>query len=381
MTIPFRKTFAKTSTYRGNVVGIGSCASEGSYTTFRAFNEVWSEGNRQRPKPYPLSPTPFKIRRKFTPTYIVPRMKHVGSIYACAEGYPEGCHSNVKVDKVDVTASDVDMANSLNRALSKFTGSLLNGGEILGEFKQTSRMVATRARQIGQAFSALRRGNLSRFAEVLGVPALTGPAPRTLKQAGNIWLEYEYGWRPLVSDVYDSLSAYHNKLKTGMQITKRADSAPGGNGQAAMPDLQYFHMVKGRGGGNVRTTIGGTVINPTLANLNALGILNPLDIAWNLTRFSFVVDWFLPVGDYLKGLTASAGLGFMWGCQVYEQGSVVGRETYNGQASCHPFAQLDMTIHRKVIVTFPSAQFGWKPNALSVRRLTSSLALLAQQFR
>lgn len=36
-----------------------------------------------------------------------------------------------------------------------------------------------------------------------------------------------------------------------------------------------------------------------------LGFTNPAAVLWEATPFSFVVDWFLPIGDYLKTLDGS----------------------------------------------------------------------------
>jgi hypothetical protein len=38
------------------------------------------------------------------------------------------------------------------------------------------------------------------------------------------------------------------------------------------------------------------------------GLLNPVEIAWELVPYSFIVDWFVPIGNCLSALSASAGL-------------------------------------------------------------------------
>ena len=45
-----------------------------------------------------------------------------------------------------------------------------------------------------------------------------------------------------------------------------------------------------------------------VASAAQFGLTNPLLVAWEVVPFSFVVDWFLPVGDYLEGLTSLHGL-------------------------------------------------------------------------
>jgi hypothetical protein len=53
--------------------------------------------------------------------------------------------------------------------------------------------------------------------------------------------------------------------------------------------------------------------NPKLAELSSLGLINPLEIVWEVLRYSFVVDWFLPVGEWLGSLTADVGYTFYGG--------------------------------------------------------------------
>jgi hypothetical protein len=50
-----------------------------------------------------------------------------------------------------------------------------------------------------------------------------------------------------------------------------------------------------------------------LLQANRLGVINPLAIAWELYPFSFVIDWFVPIGSVLTAATATAGLEFVSG--------------------------------------------------------------------
>jgi hypothetical protein len=50
------------------------------------------------------------------------------------------------------------------------------------------------------------------------------------------------------------------------------------------------------------------VSNPNLYLANKLGFVNPGVIAWELVPFSFVIDWFVPVGNFLSQWTDFVGL-------------------------------------------------------------------------
>jgi hypothetical protein len=45
----------------------------------------------------------------------------------------------------------------------------------------------------------------------------------------------------------------------------------------------------------------------------ALGLTNPLSIAYEVTPFSFLADWFIPIGDFLSILDATLGFAFLSG--------------------------------------------------------------------
>lgn len=46
---------------------------------------------------------------------------------------------------------------------------------------------------------------------------------------------------------------------------------------------------------------------------------NPLEIAWELVPFSFVIDWFIPIGDWLGSLDALKGVKNTWGTVSQKQ--------------------------------------------------------------
>lgn len=52
------------------------------------------------------------------------------------------------------------------------------------------------------------------------------------------------------------------------------------------------------------------VENPNLHRATTLGLTNPAAIAWELVPFSFVVDWFIPIGNFLNSWTDFLGLRF-----------------------------------------------------------------------
>lgn len=126
---------------------------------------------------------------------------------------------------------------------------------------------------------------------------------RGAKFFGNNYLEFHFGWEPLMKDIEASVDLFTNPLR-----------------------VPYGNRVIGRGSyayTQPRTAINWTsytfvshvAIRATvkLDNLNAyrleqLGLLNPAVLAWEVIPFSFVVDWFVNIGDFLSSFTDFIGL-------------------------------------------------------------------------
>jgi hypothetical protein len=86
----------------------------------------------------------------------------------------------------------------------------------------------------------------------------------------------------------------------------------------------YVGSSVAKAGGKLRVTCTMT------AELETLGLLNPLSLAWELLPYSFVIDWFLPIGDYLAATTASAGMTWVNGWSRTERKQRATANIFNG---------------------------------------------------
>lgn len=118
------------------------------------------------------------------------------------------------------------------------------------------------------------------------------------------WLEYRYGWMPLVNSVW---SAFENIARTveakEVEIVARA---------GARKEIERYLRLKGNTYGTF------PVLQKDLSRSRMMLVyrfklvdrsrlwdwtsLNPATIAWELLPFSFVADWFVSVGDSLRAL-------------------------------------------------------------------------------
>lgn len=127
------------------------------------------------------------------------------------------------------------------------------------------------------------------------------------KQWANRWLEYQYGWKPLLSSVYGAAEeSRRNVLNQIEHVQARSrtpvpvqfpSSIPGSYVFNALPSIS----VNSRWGtAEVGCKIGMAFLADDGFDPARWASLNPLSIAWELCPYSFVVDWFYDIGGYLR---------------------------------------------------------------------------------
>lgn len=136
---------------------------------------------------------------------------------------------------------------------------------------------------------------------------------RGLKHFGNNFLEFHFGWEPLVKSIHESLSIVMDHPLNGYDrgllrtVTGKATftGAP-----PADQVLSNGQLITVRGVTKVRYLYQAhaEVENPNLHLASRLGLINPLAVAWELVPFSFVVDWFSNVGTVINSYTDFAGI-------------------------------------------------------------------------
>lgn len=198
---------------------------------------------------------------------------------------------------------------AFTRAVAQLKNQSVNLSQAFAERAQTARLVEGNAMRIAKSILELRKGNLKGAAAALGIKRGVSHASREI---GERWLELQYGWKPLLSDVYGSMVALHN---ADMDNPNRYYVSVKGNASEKIsfpvddPNYNGGYHVRGYCSGSIRAFVRGDykLDNPVLAQASSLGLTNPLAIAWELTPWSFVADWFLPVGNYLNNLDATVG--------------------------------------------------------------------------
>jgi len=107
----------------------------------------------------------------------------------------------------------------------------------------------------------------------------------------STWLAMQYAWKPLLQDI-ENLMEKVEKMKEERKLEFRSR----GKTAYVKPlrvhyDLGYEQRYRFQAIWNLRE-------HPSMAQI--LGLTDPMSVVWEKVPLSFVVDWFIPVGNYFK---------------------------------------------------------------------------------
>jgi hypothetical protein len=194
------------------------------------------------------------------------------------------------------------------KAYRRFVASIHADSAQLGadfaERKQAINAVSSHVLRLTKAARALRRGNVVGFAKELGIKKRS--VRKSASDMGGVWLEYSFGWKPLIQDIYTAVNVIQRplpflvakgKAKAAYSVTINSDNLPYNRAYDRYDWIYRCHL-------QARISVS----NWQAWRANELGLINPLSVAWEVVPFSFVVDWFVPIGNYLQSLTDFVGL-------------------------------------------------------------------------
>jgi hypothetical protein len=259
---------------------------------------------------------------------------------------------------------------------------------------QVGNILAERAQTYGTMASAIQR--LQSFLQspkraVVGYITDKG----VTKRVANDSLQYAFGVEPLVKDVYDLSQAFSKSL---LDVAKQDMVKVNSTGTASLTShtgyesgsyFDDFYTVEKKV--RVRYMCEYRIDNSTLNALNRFGLVDPSRILWEVTPWSFVIDWFLPIGSFLSQLHADAGLTFREGTMSVEietkrtvrraykstDFQISRGQYYTGQIQK---TETKISYERQVLHSPPLVRLPRFKNPFSARHLFLSLCLWRQRI-
>lgn len=270
----------------------------------------------------------------------------------------------------------------------------------LGEAPKTFEFIARTAGNVARSLKSLKRLDVSEALKALGMPTGGRHARQLhresnsarksgLRESGDFmadkWLELKYGWKPLLQDVENLADALQ---KQGIDQPQHIKITASGRTTFDEPftAVQPGAYLSGSSSANARAAVhlGAyfSVFDADLRVRSQLGLTSLGSVAWELIPWSFVVDWFVPVGDYVAAHSALAGLQFSQG-YVSKTTQIQAQAHVNeiGSSPCNLEENITVYRFKREVLTGPPSMLRILNakdfnSLLNLDKLATSLALL-----
>lgn len=215
----------------------------------------------------------------------------------------------------------------------------LDLGASLGELDEALASLAELATRLAKGISRIRKGDVyGAIKEMTGIGIIpsgrgyrwtrsifTGRPKQKWRKVGGLdfsgvpqataaaYLAAQYGFKPLLSDIHAVMQGITSRGKRGWLFSATGQAVQQLSPYTAVNGAKPTTSVTGRALKLARCRCWFTVDQPAMMQLDALGLVNPLALGWELLTLSFVIDWFIPIGAFLKSLTALTGTTFVAG--------------------------------------------------------------------
>lgn len=319
------------------------------------------------------SPTALTEQYRIKKTYRVARWTSDQTLLTgmpvgcCPVGYaPYGVKIKVGSQSCALTRTKPVMPSDMGWSLKvrqKLEDQVVSLGETLMEYRETVNLFTSAARTVAAAWRQYRNIRRLRFRKL------------RLRDVAAAEVTSALGIAPTLGTVYDACDVLMNRLEEPIYrrvvaVVRERDSdvwadaygSVEGTWETSQKAIFYFELDK---------------------EARRVEFGSPWEIAWELVPFSFVVDWFFPVGDWLLSLDALKGVKSTWGTVTQRQRYVGtdrrGITTFgqpDNQTLIRPGQYLASYHKRWVQNTVPvPVPILWRPSA-SWKRLMTATSLL-----
>lgn len=305
--------------------------------------------------------------------------------------YPYGRTIPVDEDLPSVPQSVFNRA--VVECLLKIRDERVNVALFLAEATRSASMIAGNLQRFGKALIDMKRGRWASALQHLGIKGHTFKS-RSNDFTGR-YLELQYGWLPLLKDVYGIYESARIGAITFEPRISAVRTVRYHLPRRYSKSLPYGLTAKYSQGDSrfgVRVHLDYTMNSELLRAASAHGLINPAEVAWELVPFSFLADWVVPVGDWISALSATGGLTFKSGTATTFQKLVrtghirhvgsrdkadpgTGVRVGHADLAC----QIRITNMNRVVLTEDPTPSLYVKNPISFGHIANALALFVQQ--
>lgn len=187
-----------------------------------------------------------------------------------------------------------------------------------GMAKTVENLINTRhtaRKQVDSFFRRVRKhGSFDKAAAEVGMTDVG--LLNTLKDR---WMQYQFGIKPALNDVADATTYLASKLEgtTPMLVYAKGGHESEGRfrGIDGGQDGLYTAYPVIDESCQVHYSVIYEIPTGQVSDITQLGLDNPWNTAWEVTRLSWMVDYVVGMGDWLQSFTAANGMVFREGCR------------------------------------------------------------------
>lgn len=292
----------------------------------------------------------------------------------CYKGWDTGPSWGLTPWAITLPPFDEDLIDSVvTQAQANAKSAVFDALTFAAEIRQTARLLGSNWNLINN-FAA----RAARFAN---------KARRSKREIANAfaqkWLEYRYGWLPLVYSSRDAIEALAAKLEKGDivrgygSLTTSLDDS----------DVETTGVPSDSGGEKVTTflltgsrTYRGAAYAEVLSNRLKWGV-DPFLTGWELIPYSFIVDWFVSVGTWIQAVSPFAGAGLLGSMASVKDDYTLRQDvslTWGGASQTGSYAGRSTELQCQVYTRFPHSGGvlpSWNPR-ITPERVLDLVALV-----
>lgn len=187
--------------------------------------------------------------------------------------------------------SDGDRDSLANAAKASVVSDLSSGYDLLteiGEFSETANYITSLLKSAERPTKLFRH-----FVKTKNWKQGTAMS----KDVANAWMQYRYAIMPIYYSIMDAIETFEQSrslYKTSRRKERINYTSDG------IRDMTRPHMFESGSRKVLISAMGKTRFSSQAQRLASQIKFNPLTTAWELTKFSWVIDWFVNVGDWLN---------------------------------------------------------------------------------
>lgn len=315
-----------------------------------------------RPKPYDLEMNPTRLLPQAESIITYGRIARMNVLlygFNCSNGKAYQLRRDFWT-QVTPSASFLVNLPPLDWSLdmrNKIAADKVNIGADLAEYKDAAHTFKQLASALYHTYRDLKRGKFNHFLKEYG----------SLKNIAAGLLMYDYGLKPLANTLGSSVAAL--EMASSMPIRRRYVVTK----RDEVDKTVSTYRVKQKAITRAKVWV------EYIPDYSPIDMGNPLEWAWEVIPFSFLVDWAFPIGEWIGSLDAMKGVRSVIGSVTYKreyEHTALPSSVDSSYTIEVPASYKYRSHSRDVVTSVPLPPFpGYEPSP-SWRHVAQGLALL-----